>query len=443
MLPEKKQEILEMYETDMLSYLKQYFKHSKQKESYFFLCENKAAKDPAAEKLWTQKSYRVQELDKMILELMATDRTDFYISTNVHSERRRVSETVTSIPALVLDIDYYNTPFKNLGFLEFINLLEKEVFSLGKIPRPNCFISSGGGVYLVWFLKYTPCVALAKRNVIMKILYEMMKKYGADPKTLDESHVFRFIGTNNGKYEQKVPVRGFLQENTTEYTLSGFSRALPSLYDVWKRDKPTKKEQEKKLPKNSKIRAIHKERTLAYDYIQNVFKLVELRNGNCEGIREMMCFLVRNYYHTMHQKRFQEKDPLLFQESLSEALRLNKKFSKPLKEDEIRSQTLNKTKLYKFKVETFNEWLGVTLEEELQLKLKSKRGTKERSKRKMREIRGSVTREEYENKRKMTKDQSIKLIKKELKKNPKIKQRELAVLLGVTQQSISKMMKEI
>nr|WP_181726081.1 replication protein [Planococcus sp. (in: firmicutes)]QJS06172.1 replication protein [Planococcus sp. (in: firmicutes)] len=443
MLQKKKQEILEIYETDMLTYLKQYFQHSKQKESYFFLCENKMSKDPAAEKKWIQKSYRVQQLDEMILDLMTTDRTDFYISTNVHSERKRSEETISSVPALVLDIDYYNTPFKNLDFEDFLKLLDDEVFEKEKIPRPNCFVSSGAGVYLVWFLKYTPCVALAKRNVMMKILYEMMKKYGADPKTLDGSHVFRFPGTYSGKNAQKVPVKAFLQNETTEYTLSGFARAVPSLYDVWKKDKPEKKEIEKKLSRGSKIKVIHKERTLAYDYIQNVFKLVELRNGECEGIREMMCFLVRNYYHTMHKNRFQDKDPELYQESLKLALELNQKFSKSLKENEIRSSTLNKTKLYKFKVETFNEWLGVTLEEELQLKLKSKRGTRERSKRKMREIRGSVPLEDYEKERKDNKEHLINMLQRYLKKNPKAKRKELADLLGVHPTYITKLKKEL
>lgn len=53
-------------------------------------------------------------------------------------------------------------------------------------------------------------------------------------------------------------------------------------------------------------------------------------------------------------------------------------------ESELKTQILNKEKLYRFKTETRNAWFDITLEEQIQLKVKTTEAKNEKSKRQMR-----------------------------------------------------------
>jgi hypothetical protein len=408
-----------VFEVDLISYLKKLFAYSKQKNAYFFICRNDGK--------WEQRSYRVQEINKAIQDIFASPMENIYCSASVHSNRQRVEESVSQIPALILDLDYYKTKYKDYDFEKILEILEKKYFNNDKIPRPNAVTNSGGGMYLIWCFKYQPANpgVLKKRKVVMKILFEMLKEFGADAKSLDAPHVFRIPYTYNTKNGERKLVRTYFNE-LPNYTLADFARRLPSLWDVWKKEKKIKIEKDKK-PKNksAKIYSLDPEKTLAYDYIQTAQKLIEIRNGDCEGYREMFLFFIRNYYHWMHKDRFYAGDETLFEESLNLAYEINKKFKKPLSDEEIESQTLNKSKLYRFKVETFYDWFDVEMEERLQLKLKTKEVKKEKSKLQMRKLRGSVSREEYLAKVSV-KDKGIEL------KEKGYKYKEIAEELGVS-----------
>ncbi|GMB79199.1 replication protein [Bacillus cereus] len=385
-------------EMDLYSYLKKMYKTG-QKQAYFFICESNIHKKPNAEKTWIQKSYRSSEIDQAFSDIVKSDGIDIYGSTNLHSSRKRDMENVIQIPAIILDLDFYNTKkYKDFTAQELVEELEEGYFKTRKIPYPNGVVMSGGGIYLIWWFKFTPGMegTVLKRKVVTKILYEMLKDYGSDAKTLDASHVFRLPNTYNGKRKEKPEVRAFFND-LADYTLADMARSLPNLWDVWKKKNKIKTTKEK--PKNNGVLYVpeFKERTLAFDHMRDIEKLIELRQGLCEGYREMMMFFLRDRYHTMHSKRFYEHDETLYEESYEYVSDINQRFKNPLSESELRTQTLNKEKLYRFKTDTRNSWFDITLEEQIQLKVKTVEAKNEKSKRQMREKRkkdGAVSNEE-------------------------------------------------
>ncbi|GAB6429123.1 TPA: replication protein [Bacillus cereus] len=385
-------------EMDLYSYLKKMYKTG-QKQAYFFICESNIHKNKNAEKSWIQTSYRTSEIDVAFANIVKSDGVDIYGSTNLHNSRKRENENVIQIPAIILDLDYYNTDkYKDFTAQELVEELENVYFKTGKIPYPNGIVMSGGGIYLVWWFKFTPGLegTILKRRVVTKILYEMLKDYGSDAKTLDAAHVFRLPNTYNGKRKEKPEVRAFFNE-LADYTLADMARSLPNLWDVWKKKNKIKPSEDKPRKNGVVYAPQFKERTLAFDHMRDIEKLIELRQGLCEGYREMMMFFLRDRYHTMHSKRFYERDETLYEESYLYVSEINRRFKKPLTDSELRTQTLNKEKLYRFKTETRNDWFDITLEEQIRLKVKTTEAKNEKSKRQMREKRkkdGAVSNEE-------------------------------------------------
>ncbi|WP_419956563.1 replication protein (plasmid) [Neobacillus niacini] len=429
------------HEIDLESYLIDLVK-TRRKKAYFFVCTING--DGTG---WDQKSFHKSELDKALQYIRKNKNKRIFVPTMLFDSRNRLEENIGQIRKIIIDLDIYKSEkHKDRQLEEVVQEITEKYFDTNKIPTSNAITYSGGGLYLEWEFQYTPGGnVLQKRRVVAKILYEMLKEYGPDAKCLDAVHVFGLAGTINWKYGNDSVVRTF-KNDLPPYTLSEVARNLPSLWDVWqiqekiqtkKEKKPTKKQMAAILP-------IHKERTLAHDHIVTIKQLIQVRNGDMDGYREMALFFVRNAYHKMHTKRFSEGDETLYLESYKLACEVNGMFTNPLKDAEIRKNTLNTKKLYRFKTETIVDKFDITLDEQIKLKVKTKDAKREKSKRQMRELRGSKgSREEYNQERKNDKEHLLDMLRRLLEKNPKAKNKDLAGLLGVTPQWISQLKKEL
>lgn len=432
---------------DLVSYLMNLVKTKRQK-AYFFVCSVNG--DGTG---WEQKSFNKKEIDKAISYINQNIKKRIFVSTALFDTRKREEEQIGQIRKIVLDLDIYKSEkIKDMYIEDVYEEIKERFFDTGVIPKANVYTLSGGfegGLYLEWDLKYTPGGnVLKKRRVVAKILFELLKDYAPDAKSLDSVHVFGVPETINWKYGKNAIVQSY-SNNVPSYTLAALSRNLPSLWDVWKKEKNIETVKEKtyrKSKKNTAIIPIHNERTLAHDHIVSIKQLINLRLGQMEFYREKTLFFVRNAYHKMHQKRFYDGDPSLFVESYKLACEVNEMFEEPISDAEIRKSTLNTQKLYKFKTETINEWFDITLEEQIQLKVKTPEAKKEKSKiqmRELRESRGMGTMEDYNQKRKADKEHLLEMLRRALERNPKAKRQELADLLEVTPRYISMLKKEL
>jgi len=175
--------------------------------------------------------------------------------------------------------------------------------------------------------------------------------------------------------------------------------------DEFKRKKKNIKitKPKKVIKNNNKIRS--------FKILEDIEKLIELRDGKIDGMREIICFIYRNFAKKLYS--YSEIEDML--------ININYKFLNPLSYNELINST-NNFKLYKYKTKTLIELLEVSEDEfqfmkelcpkeENQANMRKKNEwVKEYRKKKRREEFNGLTKREYE------KAKKIKAIKKLLNK---------------------------
>ncbi|PET75425.1 replication protein [Bacillus sp. AFS001701] len=423
---------------DLESYLYNLLK-TRKRNTFFFVCTVDGDGSN-----FNQRSFHKSEINKALEFIKKNQHKRIFVPTTLFESRERTEDSIGQIRKILIDIDPYKSEkYSSMSPEEVVEDMQVNLFATEKIPTPNVVTYSGGGFYLEYHLQFTPGGnVLLKRRVVAKILYEMLKEYGPDAKSLDAPHVFGLADTTNWKYGKNSVVRSF-KNDLPEYSLAGLSRSLPNLWDVWKVNKKIKVEKDIRRPKTStnsvaKVMPIHKERTLAFDHIVSIKQLIRARDGEMTGYREMAVFFVRNAYHKMHSKRFYEGDETLFEESLQLAFEVNKMFKGRLTEDEITEGTLNTKKLYNFKTDTIVDWFDITMDEQIKMKVKTKTAKNEKSKRQMRELR-----EERGQTREQRIERDKRMIERYFKTNPDASNVQASKDLEISRPTLIKYRKEM
>lgn len=221
-----------------------------------------------------QYHYKPEELASRLSEWLGED---VYFSQNTFYKPSRKIENIRQIRALYVDVDFYLFNYSKEWVLGNIDLLVQDQ----EIPQPNLIIHSGQGVVCVWFIEPVPYKALPLWNVLQNDFLQKLKKLGGDSKATDVTRVFRIAGSTNSKNGEVVSVeyshneRYLLRDLQAEY--------LPEL------EKP----KEKKRGKPSKVVHVHRVRQLHHARLLDIVKLVELRNYEVRGHRELILFLYR------------------------------------------------------------------------------------------------------------------------------------------------------
>ncbi|WDH85526.1 replication protein (plasmid) [Paenibacillus urinalis] len=363
---------------------------SRLRNAWVVVCENKANKPhDEKEKVWVQTAFQTKDKQKVIDFIESSDRKDYYITANAFKSVHRVTEDSVQVPALILDLDIYKSlKYGSMAPEDVLPLLERDYF--GKVvPYPNGVVFSGYGLYLVYDMQFTPGTpgTILKRKVIMKILFELLKDFGADSKSLDAAHVFRLPGTINGKNGEEVEVYSRFN-SLPGYTLQQLQQSLPSLWDVYKKERKIVTQKEKKSV--APVHPFLKGQNLAADRLKDLKTIAkDIFKRNCEGYREHLLFLTRNFYHWMHEERFKNGDPLLFEESQTLALQFNDSyFIEPLPEEEVLKQTLNRKKLYRYSQAKINELFDLDLDAQIKLNIKTPEAVRHKNKIRLRKARG-------------------------------------------------------
>ena len=222
------------------------------------------------------------------------------------------------------------------------------------MPIPNFIIDSGRGLYLIWFIKKVPSMALPLWKAVEEYFYKVLKEFGADRQALDATRILRVPGSFNSKTHTEVKIIDNydylyeLREIQNEY-MPELSEKVPV-----RRGRP------------KKTKYIYRERSLYYARIQDITKLCEIRKYDLKGHRELILFLYRYYvcYFTDDIKK-----------ALDDTLWLNSMFKQPLREKEVINTTKSaetvfkdQNKDYKYKNETLIDLLEITSEEQKEMK---------------------------------------------------------------------------
>lgn len=294
---------------------------------------------------WVNKYGRYKPMLNYMEQL--ENQEEIFFSQNTFKKFKRSTEHLFELKALYIDLDYHkSTNLTREQILGNIDILVND----HKIPKPTHIINSGHGINLIWRIKRIPAQALPLWRAIEQYLYEQLKDFGADSKTLDATRVFRAEGTYNGKYAQKNQVTT-IDSNAIEYDLH--------LIQEYVQLAPYQKK--KKSAQHRTIIKLYNRYSLYYSRYQDILTICKLREYEMTGYRETTLFLYR-YYGCAYLS-----DNEL---ALQNALELNSLFTKPLAESEVVRATRSAEKAaaklkYGYRNQTLIDLLDIT-EDEMQ-----------------------------------------------------------------------------
>jgi hypothetical protein len=118
-------------------------------------------------------------------------------------------------------------------------------------------------------------------QAVEKYLSDQFTLLGGDTRATDAARVFRLAGTVNSKIGEEVTVQ---YRHDYRYTLREIQEDyLPNIPQIDPRKKGT----------STKPKHLFNTYTLYYARLQDLTKLVQLRDQNVKGYRETICFLYR------------------------------------------------------------------------------------------------------------------------------------------------------
>lgn len=377
-----------------------------------------------------QRHYKPEELAENLTEWIGED---VFFSQNTFYKPQRQIQNLRQLKALYVDLDFYLFNYHPYWVLD---KLEQEFYKK-VIPDPNIIIFSGQGIVLIWLLEPVPYKALPLWQAVQDYFLNQLKDLGGDSKAADAARVFRLAGTINSKNDAEVHAE-YRHDYRYELRQLQFDY-LPELEEKKKKTKGRK----------SKVVRVHAVRSLHYSRILDLSKLVELREYDVYGHRELFCFLYRYWLCCLLD------DP---DEALSSTLEFNSQFKHPLKKREVEKATKSAEKAWAARSDKHaNEiaiqkgypgagynisntklinWLDISDEEQMHLKTIIDGSEKNRRKtitnRKKRRSEGVQKREDYINQQHNKTDNHLTKLQETLQQNPKAKRKELAELLGIS-----------
>ena len=280
---------------------------------------------------------------------------DVYISQNTFNNKSRRLIHLKELKALYIDIDCYKM---NLSKEAVKYFMENDLY--GQIPVPNMLIDSGRGLYYIIFLENTMAEELPKWQLVEKYLYEKLKDLGADNKALDATRVLRVTGTVNSKNNSIVKV---IDTYDYQYTLDEIiENYIPEVNED--RKEKQKPKGVRKKGRKKKFVSLFNLYNLYYTRFMDIKKLVEIRNYEMTGYREVTLFLLRYFMNVYHNC----DDDLV----MEEILEINNSFTEPLEKDEVFKATLSGAtrateNVYKYSNDKLIKLLNITPSEQKEM----------------------------------------------------------------------------
>lgn len=367
---------------------------------------------------------------------------NLFYSVNTYKSYENSSDSnIGQITNILIDIDYKKSYFNKLTKDEFIKMMEYEYFGT-VIPCPSAIIYTGNNFHITYKIKYPVNATDRSKTLAKRIQTEISNKlsdFNAD-KSVNLTTSTRFIHTYNSKTMGGVSAKIYEDKLYELRDLKNYLPELPSWYDKWK-------EQKKKNKGKKKVHNFFNLYNLLETRLRDLEKIQELRNYSCHGHRELICFLYRNF--AMQVLLIGDSSESAAKEAERMMLEFNSQFKRPLIEKNVESKTRNvERKQYNFRNETIIKMLNIKDLEQRELKTiidNNEYGRRQREyDEKRKEERKKARRNEQGlTKREQEKQEKINAIKKLLEENPKIKQKEIAEKLEISQQMVSKYKKEL
>lgn len=387
--------------------------------------------------------YGLRDLKHLI---KASDKglTDVYLSLNAFEHGSRKTADLKQIRNIGVDLDFYKI---GLSKDYVMKQLHDFVFD-GFLPCPN-IIMNGRGVQLVYSISGGAAPQMAYlTQYITNHFVKMLMPLGADGSCSDLSRVFRLPYSTHGKTGQQITVDLWTEK---EYSLQELYEYVPPLE---KKRKPKKKATLTTFPARKGVMDLYSLNTKRKADLELI---VELRNGEIENRNDLTyiysfttALIVKNQAATL-EMTFQLNAKLTDPQQKKEVERTAKNgykdamaFFDEFVKNDFKRVGLPHNLVKPMRNDTVMRKLNIQLTQE-ELERMSTLITKDEKQRrntlKKREIRGSITREEYLLNEQEKKQDKLSQLVDAMKQNPKISQRKLAALLGISESYVRKLKK--
>ncbi|EBB2392677.1 replication protein [Salmonella enterica subsp. enterica serovar Worthington] len=248
-----------------------------------------------------QDSYKLTDMPA-VLGMIDRTRDTWLTQAEFMRPNRRVVN-LARIGLLFADLDTYRQPWAAGRSPE--QLAAAVLFHCAQegIPAPSLLVYSGRGIQAKWLLDGTiPRQALPRWNACQRYLVDRLAGMGADPQAKDASRVLRLVETVNSKSGETcrvVHVEAGQDGQPIRYSFEYLAEMLLPVarwtIEQQRRDRAERR-QLKLLPggKADNLRGFSG-RQLAWDRLEDLRKLAELRGGVREGERMQHLFWRLNF----------------------------------------------------------------------------------------------------------------------------------------------------
>lgn len=381
--------------------------------------------------------------------------SNVYLSLNafreVNGAMKRKASHLAQIRNIGIDLDCYKLGISPAECKEQLIAL----IAHAKLPNPNLLINSGNGVQLIYSIEGGAAPTNEIKWLTMYITRELngqLIHLGADFQCCTLERVFRLPGTFNKK--PNMPRKLVTAEvwNQKEWTLNELMEYVKPYKPVQKRSKlrtvtPLRgfKKGMRTLPQMNMARA------------NDLLNLVRLRNGEIEN-RNILCYdyafslalgsdMSRSEIHTavlqMDSSFTSQQKRNVLRTTVKSACDGAEKFWRAYEKNNYSMAGLDKGLVKPKQTRTIINQQSITDAEQDMLEVIIGKEEKERRRTEKRRSEGEKTMEQYNAERTEKVNDKLEQLRTLKTENPKVSQRKLAEMMGVSKSYINKLMKEL
>jgi hypothetical protein len=398
-----------------------------------------------------QRFWGLNDIQQMIGYAEAQNKSNMYISLNSFRYGSRQESDLMQIRNIGVDLDIYRV---GATIEEAVDELQAMLID-DTLPEPNLFIQSGQGIQLIYGIEggAAPQMSWLSRYITSQYIAKLAF-LGADAATTDPTRVLRFPNTINQKNQIRATVEIW---NPMEYTLQELYKYVTPIEET-RKSRRRKKRDVVILPPPDGVVTLYSLNTKKKDDLE---LLVQLRQGEMTGYRNVFLYtysftvalIVKTQVATIvFAKQVNERftEPLLVKEVETVAKSAYddaNKFLQAFAENDYKMRGLPSGLIKPEKASTIIEKLEITSEEMEHFRVLIDKGIKRKRntiyQKEKRRLNGVQAREEYIAQEKEKTNDKLEQLKQLLEENPKIKQKELAERLGVSDRYIRKLKKQL
>lgn len=253
-----------------------------------------------------QSSHRLADMPT-ILNLADKTRDTWMSQAEFIRPNRRVVN-LARLGLLFTDLDTYRIPFLAGRTADQLATSVLYFCTEAGLPTPSVLIYSGRGIQAKWLLNGTiPRQALPRWNACQRYLVDRLAHIGADPMAKDASRVLRTIQTVNSKSGEVCRVVHITNDSNGQPIRYNFEYLAEALLPTsrWVIEQQRQEQSDRRKRKSQAFLLVpggkadnlrgFSGRQLAWDRLEDLRKLAELRGGVNEGCRMQHLFWRLNF----------------------------------------------------------------------------------------------------------------------------------------------------